>query len=396
MLSYIAIQKEVFYMYYCFIKNMKDSDDDEYIKKYCSLNNTAIFYSINEDKFYDKDNNVISISSKKIFPKTWAKYEEAICDAIKKHGGLSIVSKEEIIRCLNWYKYYNTKRKLEMLKGRDLLDYETINRIKEEYGNIIFFKTIMKDYSGNLNVEYLKDKESLISRTLSYHLDDEFIISEKVKITKDDLGQKEYRLFVVDEKITSISRTTPYVFHKIEPHVYEEAKKIVEKAKLIASSFVMDIFEYEKDDEIVIDVVEFNPIVASGLYLYNSLIDLSDNNILHDDVYLVGFEQREKLKDLIEMDYKIIKSNPSKLFNSLNTFAGDLKSIYVSGEPGTISYDIVDTITDDMLKKHGSIMNILESSEVSPKSVFSDMQQYTADEIIELYNNDQQYKKIKK
>ena len=36
----------------------------------------------------------------------------------------------------------------------------------------------MKDYSGNLNVKYLKDKESLISRTLSYHLDDEFIISD--------------------------------------------------------------------------------------------------------------------------------------------------------------------------------------------------------------------------
>ena len=281
-----------------------------------------------------------------------------------------------------------------------MLDEKTINRIKEEYGNIIFFKTIMKDYSGNLNVEYLKDKESLISRTLSYHLDDEFIICEKVKITKDDLGQKEYRLFVVDGKITSISRTTPYVFHKIEPHVYEEAKKIVEKAKLIASSFVMDIFEYEKDDKIAIDVVEFNPIVASGLYLYNSLIDLSGNNILHNDIYLVGFEQREKLKDLIEMDCKIIKSNPSKLFNSLNTFAGDLKSIYVSGGPGTISYDIVDTITDDMLKEHGSIMNILESSEVSPKSVFSDMKQYTVDEIIELYNNsdnnDQQYKKVRK
>ena len=45
-------------------------------------------------------------------------------------------------------------------------------------------------------------------------------------------------------------------------------------------------------------------------------------------------------------------------------------------------------------------MNILESSEVSPKSVFSDMKQYTVDEIIELYNNsdnnDQQYKKVRK
>lgn len=386
-------------MYYCFIKNMKDSDDTEYIKKYCSLNNIAIFYSIDEDKFYDKDNNVISISGKKIFPKTWSKYEEEICGAIEKHGGLSIVSKDEIIRCLNWYKYYNTKRKLEVLKGKDLLDYETIKRIKEEYGNIIFFKTIMKDYSGNLNVEYLKDKESLISRTLSYHLDDEFIISEKVNITEDDLGQKEYRLFVVDGKITSISRTTPYVFHKIEPHIYEEVKKIVEKAKLIASSFVMDIFEYEKDDKMNIDVVEFNPIVASGLYLYNSLIDLSGNNILHDDAYLVGFEQRQKLKDLIEMDCKKIKSNPSKVFNSLNTFAGDLKSIYVSGKPGTISYDLVSTITDDMLKEHGFIMNSLESSEESSKSIFSDMQQYTIDEVLELLNscdNEKQYKKIKK
>ena len=111
------------------------------------------------------------------------------------------------------------------------------------------------------------------------------------------MEKKEYRVFVIEGKIVSISRFTDYVFHKIEPSIYEKALKITSNLKGFPSSYVIDFFEYEKNGNKKFDVLGFTPSPASGTYLYNSIIDFCSNNILHENIYQISLEKRSKLEE---------------------------------------------------------------------------------------------------
>ena len=266
-------------------------------------------------------------------------------------------TKDNIDFCTSWLKHYKPIRKMQIYNGSELLDDDILNKIKKEYGNEIFFKTVKKDYSEQFETDYLLDKESLISRCIKEHQNDEFMISEPVKILKDDIGQKEYRIFVIENKIVSISRFTDYVFHKIDPEVYEKSLNIVNGLKDFPSSFVMDVFEYERNGKKEFDVLEFNPISASGSYLYNSLVNFNNNNILHDNEYLIAEEKMENLEEIKKRNQKKITGSASKLFNAPKSFSYDLKSIYMIGTTCGFLYDGIDRITKENLSMHGSVIS---------------------------------------
>jgi len=112
-------------------------------------------------------------------------------------------------------------------------------------------------------------------RTLEYHLEKEFIISEKVEIAEDDYGKKEYRCFVIDGEIANISRFTVDVFHEIEEEILRKLQEILRQlGEVFPKDFVVDIFQYRKENREYIDVVEFINILSSGLFLNNSFMNL--------------------------------------------------------------------------------------------------------------------------
>lgn len=183
-----------------------------------------------------------------------------------------------------------------MLTGKDLLDEEVIERLEQIYGTELFLKTLNKDFSSVIPIELLKDKECAFYKTLVYHPNTEFFISEKVNIEQDQYGEKEYRCFVVDGEIYNISRFTSQILHEIEPQVLEKVQKIVASLKgIFPKNYVLDVFEYELNGDKDLDVVEFNSIDASGLYLYNSCIEKSED-LLHTDPNYVATEFRSSLK----------------------------------------------------------------------------------------------------
>ena len=93
------------------------------------------------------------------------------------------------------------------------------------------------------------------------------------------MGTKEYRCVVIDGKIYNISRFTFFQNHKIENKVLDFASNIV---KNYPGTYVVDLME---DSKGLIDIVEFNPIEASGMYLYNSICDMS-LDLKHDNIDL--------------------------------------------------------------------------------------------------------------
>lgn len=91
-------------------------------------------------------------------------------------------------------------------------------------------------------------------------------------------------------------------------------------------TYVVDLME---DSNGLIDIVEFNPIEASGMYLYNSICDKS-LDLKHDN---------------IDLDKKIIAAEVIKpvlnsrcKWNNYGMFASDLRSICMIGERGALFF----------------------------------------------------------
>lgn len=308
-----------------------------------------------------------------------------LCDAIVRKGGIPFVTKEDDERVRNWPNYYKTKRKTEIFTGRQLLDKKQAIKIKEEYGDKIFFKTLQKNFSDIILADYLIDSESLLSRTIKEHKEEKFIISEVVDRKKDELGIIEYRVFVVGGRIKSISRYTLSKLHRIDKKVFDRIFEIVNSIENFPKDYVVDIFEYEKDGETELDVVEFNNVTTAGTYLYNSKLDFSGENILHDDINRIGEEKGWALNK--SLNYKYKDGTGSRFFNHPGSFAGDLESIYLYGMPGWMVIHGMIDLDFKHLGMHGSLCDASKHFNKKEGEIFSDSKEKST----ELPNDDVSY-----
>lgn len=338
----------------------------DYLEEHEEIN-IGIIYNQKEERFTDIKGNDISIEGKIIMPYTGVYQQEELIRVIEKHGGISAILEENIKQTSFWPNLYETQRRTQVVTGKALLDKDFIKYIEEYYGKEIFFKTVNKDYSSVLKVDFLKDEESLIARALKHHLDDSFIISEKVDILQDDMGGLEYRCFVINKKVVNISRITNDIMHKIDKKVLEEAQRIVDEVDYenFPDSFVVDIFHCVNKSRSFYDVVEFNSISASGTYLYNTFLSSDTSNILHDDIKVVAPERMKYLSSFKETGK--LKLIPSKLFGAKKSFARTLKNIRLMGKKDCylhvsgLKLDDND-IKEDVLGTHDSLFGNLFTS----------------------------------
>lgn len=322
-------------MLYCF-----DAGSRDYYKKEMAIskiNGTGIQYDSVLKKITDFEGNIIDIKGKLIFPRTGVVQIYDMNDEIVHQGGVPVVSNEQVKIIENWPNYYFDERQSKIIKGCELIDINIIKKIKASYGQEIFLKTKSKNFSGIIPIELLLDEKSAFYKTLLHHLDDDFIISKKVNIVEDEYGKKEYRCFVVNNEIYNISRITTSVLHHIDFKILNEAQKIIERLKDVFPNFyVLDLFEYQLDGKNYIDVVEFNQIHCSGLYLYNSYMMKSDD-ILHSNLKNISYEFIDKIEECTTVGQVI--NDRSSLYNIPNSFSNNLRSICLTGEIGTIFVD---------------------------------------------------------
>lgn len=322
-------------MLYCFDKNLPF----DYSKSEMAIakkEDKGILYDGEFEIFTDFFGNEVNISGKTIFPRTGVAQIYTMNEAIIKRGGIPVLSNNEIDKIIYWSKYYQTKRKMKTYLGKDLINPKVIHEIEKEFGQVFFMKTTMKNFSDIISISLLKNPKCVFYKALQYHLEDEFIISEPIKIESDQYGLKEYRCFVINNEIYNISRFTTEVFHEIDSLVLEKLKEIIALTKEFFSGYyVVDLMEYEWNRKKYIDVVEFNPIHSSGLYLYNSVLEKSED-ILHTlnkkRIAKEFFPQYDNCK----MDGQMINDCHGHLYNIKEGFSNDLKSIYLIGNRGLV------------------------------------------------------------
>lgn len=123
--------------------------------------------------------------------------------------------------------------------------------------------------------------------------------------------------------------------------------------------YVLDLFEYQLDGENYIDVVEFNPIHSSGLYLYNSCMMKSDD-ILHKNIKKVSYEFIDKIEEYTTIG-KVFNGR-TNLYNIPNSFSNHLRSICLNGNIEiTWSYDA--EISESDFARHNPIYSLSEKFE---------------------------------
>lgn len=355
-------------------------------------NRNVCFYDSEEDMFLDSNMNPFTIDKKTIVPLCYIGVETKFFNAIKNKGGIIPCGLDNISDVHHWCSFYKTKRKTKIFKGKDLINEEVLTQIEKEYGKKIFFKTIEKAYSGKVKIEDLKNNRTLIYTALSLHPEDEFMISEYINLSDDEIGTKEYRIFVYNNQILNISRHTEFVLHKIDKNILSKALKVVEemKNKAFPSSYVLDLAEYiNNEGKKEIDVIEFNPMITSGHYLYNSVDLLPCDDVLHDNVNNIAIEFRNLISfcRMPDNKYKNILK-PSKYYGCPGSFAYDLK--YINDFDLAYGNDDVDpskkvnqylewyskTQTKYVNKKDNSIQQILndarKATDMHMKVVFSE------------------------
>lgn len=354
-------------MLYCFDKDL-NFDYSEVEMSICKENKNGILYDAYDKIFTDFNGQKVDISGKTIFPRTGAAQIKSMIEEIINQRGIPNLTNEETDKIEMWPNFYNTRRKIKVLKGKDLQNPKVIKELEEQFGNEIFIKTVKKGFSSVIPISLLKDRDCVFYKALSYHAVEDFIVSEKITLTTDKYGKKEYRCFVVNNEPYNISRFTTDVFHEIDEEVLVALHRVIEQAKgCLPSTYEVDLLEYEKDGKKHKDVSEFNPPQAAGLYLYNSILEPSSDILHRKDIKKIAREFLPK-KDECTLEGEVINGRNS-LYEIPRSFANDLRSIYLMGSPGiTFVADI--PFNSNCFAYHGSILSFeaITDSSIHPMS----------------------------
>lgn len=247
--------------------------------EYSSSRENVCYYDLDSNEFQNASGENVDITGKRVLPRTYIKELYPTIEAIEANGGIPVNTKDDIERIKNWSKEIYTERRSFTTSGRELLENPEVKKqvieLLSDDGQF-FLKTKEKDFSGVVDIVDLFDSDRGLLPALKLHLDDEFIISEKVEILEDELGKFEYRCFVVDGEIVSISRNLSLTYHLVSDQAKESIKKLLEriqKNKNFPTTFTLDVMVcvVPKTDTTVYDIVELNPLEATGEYLYNTI-----------------------------------------------------------------------------------------------------------------------------
>lgn len=240
-----------------------------------------LLFDLRTQTFIDCNGNTIDIKGKEIFPRCRIQESEQLLNAIEINGGNSIVTRADSKIVENWFEYIDVKRTLLRTTFGEVQN--NLQFYEDKYGDSFFLKTIKKQFSNVCQVLQIGDSKSLFS-FVGYGLfggnmlisdnSTPVLVTNALSIIKDDYGKREWRVFVVKNRIWCISRSSDDLVD-VEPYIIEKIQKKVEnlsKISIFPSTYCVDFFEYDSNGETIFDICEFNSIESSGVYRNNDFV----------------------------------------------------------------------------------------------------------------------------
>lgn len=240
-----------------------------------------LLFDLKTQTFIDYNGKTINIKGKEIFPRCKIQESEQLLSAIENNGGDSIVTLSNSKIVENWFEYIEVQRKFIRTTFGEVQN--NLQFYEEKFGAKFFLKTIKKQFSNICQIIPIDNSLGLFSfvgcsmfggNMLISDNSTPVLVTDALSIIKDDYGKREWRVFVVKNKIWCISRASDDLVD-IEPYVFEKIKIKIEqlsKISIFPSSYCVDFFEYENNGEVIFDICEFNSIESSGVYRNNDLV----------------------------------------------------------------------------------------------------------------------------
>ena len=349
-------------MLYCFnAKHFSNNDRTNKEIEYAINKKLFIYYDEEENVFKDELDNIVDVHKKEVFPVSFIFQLPALIEALTKNGAIIPNTIDKIHMVEEWYNHIVTKRNMISFPGSMLNDPELLTYIYEVFGHNpeVFLKTAKKDYNGIIDLTELYEEESDLRKAIKLHEDEEFILSEKVEVNEDEIGKEEYRIFIYQGRIMNISRITDTTYHTIPEELIEYVEELLTSIpRNFPKSFVLDVFSYGH----MYDILECNPIEASGRYLYNSVFSLSQD-LTHTNIESIPEE-----KDSTKVSYSSeVEMKPSTLVKVQGSFAKDYDDIKRYGKrvEGFVHiYGLPEGIKIDLDSLLSSITTIDEDSKL--------------------------------
>lgn len=375
---------EVIYMYYCysFKENAYTSEQVKREIERAKEENKYLYYDRELDQFFDQDNQVVDLSGVEVFPVSDSLYLMTFLEKLASEGAIYPTTVQDYSMIKEWYKYIETKRDIVSFTKDDLLDESFLTYLLEVFSKTdVFFKTRTKDYHGIVSLEELFSEDSALRKSCSYHPDEEFIISKKVDIDHDDLGNVEYRAFVYQGEVMNISRLTHKNYHQIPEVVLTYLHSILDHMlpEEFPTTFCLDLFSHQGG----LDILEFNPLESSGKYLYNTIFEFSDD-LSHSDIEKVPSERKYNQPGY-QVEEKLQNSTTD---TSIGTFSNDYKNIQSYGER-IVAEDVLEYLGNGYCHVFGGsdvqkidIQELMETAEDVDIDAFAEeMNQFMASEV---------------
>lgn len=313
-------------MLYCFHSNEIVHSGIQKEMDRAKDNHEFIYYDKKKNKFFNELEEEVDVSQQEVTTISGVLELEGVLTALEERKAIIPNTLKQIEKIEHWYRYFKPKRDFIYFKGSELANKDFCDALIRLFsGDLeVFLKTVKKDFNGVVALEDLVHPDSDLRKAFSYHPDDEFIISRKVHIDQDDLGNLEYRSFIKNGKIMNVSRVTDYTYHKISDSVISYVEKVIgQLPDDFPTTFVLDVFCYDGN----LDVLEFNPLECSGKYLYNSVFSGSVD-LTHEDITRVPIE-----KQSLDLTFEPIQvGRPSTLVGFSKSFAKDYSDIQEYGD----------------------------------------------------------------
>ncbi|MCI9232983.1 MAG: hypothetical protein HFH08_00130 [Bacilli bacterium] len=264
-------------MYYCFPIELKKLIPESKLEGF-------LFFDEEHNCFFDCNHRKVNIKGKKILiiSDIFRLYE--MFDLIEDFEGISINTIEDIENVKHWANFIEPHhRDVSIITGQDFEDLAFLTCLFEQYGvnGSIFLKTVEKDFHGIITIIDIVEPDSPFRKAMKYHLQDEFMISPVITIDEDNLGKQEYRAFIHNRVITSISRPLHKTYHRIPKEVIQFINTIIkELPNDFPDYFVLDVASSKGK----LDILEFNAIETAVPYLYNSRMAENPSDLTHQDI----------------------------------------------------------------------------------------------------------------
>lgn len=240
-----------------------------------------LLFNLTTQTFTDHNGFSIDIRGKEIFPRCKIQESQQLLNAIETNGGKSIVTQADSIMIENWFEYIDIQRNFFKTTFGELQ--ENLHFYEKRYGEKFFLKTVKKQFSNICYIVNTDNSKCLFARVGNCMFGSNMIISDNstpvlitdaLAIITDEYGKREWRVFVVKNKIWCISRSSDDLID-IEPYIIEKAQSTINelsKNSTFPSSYCVDFFEYEHNGKNIFNICEFNPIESSGAYRNNDLV----------------------------------------------------------------------------------------------------------------------------